>query len=201
MPNKDPRIDAYIAGAADFARPILNHIRKLVHDACPAVEETMKWNFPHFMHKGMLCSMAAFKAHCTFGFWKGELVLEKRGPAGETAHGQFGRMTSVSDLPPAASLIALIKRAVEITEQEIKSPKSPKPRQKQRLAVPGFVMTALEKNTKALSSFENLSPSHKKEYVEWLAGAKREETRDRRLKTALAWLSGGKTRNWKYDNC
>ena len=99
MPTKDPRIDDYVAKSADFAKPILNHLRKLIHAACPAVEETMKWSFPHFMYKGMLCSMAAFKNHCSFGFWKGALIFggdDGYNKASEEAMGQFGRITALS---------------------------------------------------------------------------------------------------------
>ncbi len=197
MARKDPRIDAYIAKAADFAKPILNHLRKLVHAACPDVEETMKWSFPHFDYKGMLCSMAAFKEHCAFGFWKSTLVLEKDA-AQESAMGQFGRIASLSDLPGDKMLIGYIKKAVALNDTGIKNPTRPRQKVKKELVVPDYFLAALKKNKKALTAFENFSNSHKKEYVEWITEAKREETRAKRIKTTIDWIAKGKSRNWKY---
>ena len=190
MAIKDSRIDAYIAKSADFAQPILKHIRKLVHAACPDVEETMKWSFPHFDYKGMMCSMAAFKQHCSFGFWKGELILGK-GPDGDRGEGmgQFGRITALSELPKDATLIGYIKNAVQLNEAGIKLPTSAKPKVKKELTVPDDLIAALKKNKKAQMAFENFSYSHKKEYVEWITEAKREETRKKRLETAIAWMA------------
>ncbi len=200
MPKKDPRVDAYIARAADFARPILKHIRKLVHAACPDVVETMKWSFPHFEHKGVLCSMAAFKQHCSFGFWKGELILGKRGTEDE-AMGQFGRLTAISDLPNDIILTGYIKKAAQLNEAGIKKPAPVRSAEKKDLVVPDCLAAALKKNKRADETFSNFSYSHRKEYVEWIVEAKREETREKRLKTAIEWLAQGKSRNWKYAKC
>ena len=196
MGKKDPRIDAYIARSADFAKPILNHMRKLVHTGCPEVEETMKWSFPHFMHKGMLCSMASFKEHCSFGFWKEKLVLGKTQSEKE-AMGTFGRITSLSDLPNDKTLIGYIKKAAEVNEAGVKVDR-PKPREKKPLRIPAYFMDAVKKNKKALATFENFNYSNKKEYVELVTEAKSEETRNKRLATAIEWMGEGKVRNWKY---
>ena len=126
MPTTDPRIDAYIAKSADFAKPILMHLRSLVHTGCPDVVETMKWSFPHFEPHGVMCGMAAFKQHCTLGFWKGSLFLPKQKEAGENAMGQFGRITSVDDLPPKKVLLGYIKQAVKLNEEGINAPKATK---------------------------------------------------------------------------
>ena len=204
MATKDARIDSYIAKSADFAKPILTHIRRLVHAACPQVEETMKWSFPHFMYKGILCSMAAFKHHCAFGFWKGALILNKRAAAGEVAEaamGQFGRLTAVSDLPKYEVLTGYVKEAARLNEAGIKLPAKSKPKEKKELVVPDYFMAALKKNKKALTTFEAFSYSHKKEYVEWITEAKAEDTRTKRLNTALAWMAVGKSRHWKYLKC
>jgi uncharacterized protein YdeI (YjbR/CyaY-like superfamily) len=197
MRNKNPRVDAYIAKSASFARPVLNHIRKLVHAACPEVTETIKWSFPHFDYKGMMCAMAAFNQHCTFHFWKSKLILGDA-PARDDAMGQFGRITSLADLPGNKILTGYIKKAVELNEAGIKKPQ-PKRKARARLVVPDYFLAALKKNKKALAAFENFSPSCRREYVEWLIEAKREETRMQRLKTALQWLAAGKSRNWKYQ--
>ena len=203
MPKKDPRVDACIAKSAAFAQPILKHIRKLVHFGCPEVEETIKWQFPSFMYKGMLCGMAAFKNHCTFGFWKHELIFGKEKLAAngeERGMGQFGRITSLSDLPKDDVLLRYIKEAVRLNDEGIKVPSRAKPKKK-ALIVPDYFMKELKKNTKALAVFEGFSYSHKKEYTEWIAEAKAEDTRKRRLETAIQWMTEGKARNWKYMNC
>lgn len=200
MPAKDPRVDAYIARAADFAKPILTHFRQLVHTACPAVVETMKWSFPHFDHQGTLCGMAAFKQHCAIGFWKSELIFTET-DAGREAMGNFGRITSMADLPTDSLLLSHLRKAVELNEAGVKKPTPPRSKVKKELIVPDWLLAAFGKNKKALTTFENFSYSHRKEYVEWLVEAKREETRAKRLAQALAWLAEGKSRNWKYERC
>src|ERR1700722_17229673 len=194
MPKKDPRIDAYIAKASDFAKPILKHIRKLVHTACPQVEETVKWNMPFFTHNGILVAMGAFKEHCAFVFWKRKLIFGKNAPV-VRPFPPFGRITSLADLPADKLLLGYIRKAVELNEADIK--KSPSP--KRKVTVPDYFQAALEKNKKALAKFEKMSPSHKGEYVEWVADAKREETRARRIKKALKTLGEGKSLHWKYQ--
>ncbi|MDR3385988.1 MAG: YdeI/OmpD-associated family protein [Rudaea sp.] len=200
MPTHDPRIDAYIEKSAAFARPILVHLRNVVHRACPQVEETMKWNFPHFMHHGMLCAMAAFKQHCTFGFWKESLVLAGTRQGDGDAMGQFGRITSVKELPAQKVLAAYVRKAMQLNEAGIKSPRA-KPGRKPPLAIPEDMSSALKKNRKAATTFAGFSPSQQREYVEWIGEAKRDETRAVRLATTIQWLSEGKQRNWKYMNC
>ena len=199
MGRYDPRIDEYIARSADFAKPILNHLRKVVHSACPEVEETMKWSFPHFVYKGMLCSRASFKQHCAFGFWRGSLVLDGNGAAAGGAMGQFGRITRLSDLPPKKVLAGYVKKAAALNEAGVtaRTPKAPRTTKKP-LVVPDYVMAALRKNKKALATFEGFSPSHRREYVEWITEAKGEDTRRRRLEQAVEWMAEGKPRNWKY---
>ena len=201
MGKKDARIDAYIAKSADFAKPILRHIRKLVHAADPEVEETLKWRFPHFMHKGILCGMAAFTRHCTFGFWKGALIFGKNGGKSDEAMGQFGRITAISDLPKDAVMIGYIKEAARLNEAGAKLPSRPRTKTKKELVVPDYFLAALKKRKKALIAFEGFSNSHKKEYVDWISEAKREDKRQRRLATAVVWLAEGKSRHWKYANC
>ena len=201
MPSTDPRIDAYIEKSADFARPILEHLRTLVHKACPEVEETWKWSFPHFMYKGMLCSMAAFKQHATFGFWKQSLLEQEAFPAEKTAMGSFGKIGSVKDLPPDKVLISLIQQAVELNEKGINVQKPKKPAVKTEVVVPADLAAALAKHKKAKVQFEKFSNSHRKEYVMWITEAKTEPTRLKRLATTIEWLSEGKSRNWKYEKC
>lgn len=204
MSAKDKRIDVYIAKAQPFAQPILKHLRKIVHKACPEVEETMKWSFPHFDYKGeMMCSMAAFKQHAVFDFWKAKLLndpkgyLQKRSSEGGSAMGHFGRITSLNDLPPDKVIVDFIKQAMQLNDKGIKLPSKPKEKKKE-LTIPQYFLTLLEKNKKALATFEAFSYSHKKEYIEWITEAKTDETREKRMKTALEWLSKGKPRNWKY---
>jgi uncharacterized protein YdeI (YjbR/CyaY-like superfamily) len=198
MPKKDPRIDAYIAKSAAFAKPVLKHMRKLVHGACPGVEETLKWSMPYFVHHGLLCGMAAFKHHCSFGFWKGSLIVSKNG---KEAMGQFGRITTVADLPPDNVMVRYLKEAVRLNEAGIKHPRRARPKEKKELKIPSYFTAALRKNKKAEQTFQNFSYSHKKEYLEWVTEAKTDQTRDRRLATTLEWLAQGKPRHWKYARC
>ena len=198
MASRDPRIDAYIARSADFARPILEYLRAVVHEACPEVEETMKWGFPHFMYEGMLCSMASFKAHCAFGFWKGALIVRRGGDAAEQAMGQFGRIASLEDLPSRATLARYVEQAMRLNEDGVKAPARAKRVPKRPLATPADLQAALKKSAKARATFDAFSPSHRREYIEWITEAKRDETRRKRLDQTIEWLEEGKPRNWKY---
>jgi hypothetical protein len=200
MGKKDERVDAYIAKSQPFARPILEHLRTLVHEGCPGVEETMKWSFPHFMYKGMLCSMASFKQHCAFGFWKGALIAGAPG-LGREAMGQFGRITAVGDLPGDKDIVRLVQQAAKLNDDGVKTPRVRKPELPRRAAPkpPAEFLASIRKNKKALATYEAFSPSHKREYVEWIAEAKGEDTRKRRIATAVEWMAEGKGRNWKYQ--
>jgi uncharacterized protein YdeI (YjbR/CyaY-like superfamily) len=203
MIKKDKAIDAYIARSADFAKPILLHLRQLVHKACPDVEEKMKWSFPHFDYKGeMMCSMAAFKQHAVFGFWKASLmkdpVLVENAKA-ETAMGHLGRITSLKDLPSDKKMTAWIKEAMQLTDKGVKLSSKAKTPEKKELDIPDYFTKALSRNKKARLVFEKFPYSHKKEYVMWITEAKTEETRNKRMETALEWIADGKGRNWKYQ--
>ena len=192
MPKKNPRVDAYIARSADFAKPILNRIRKLVRAACPDVQETIKWNSPFYEYKGILLATPAFKRHCALIFWKGRLFL------GKDQKATLRRLTTLSELPGDKILTGYIRKAVALNEAGIKAPR-PKPKARKAVVVPDYFLAALKKSKKALAVFENFSPSHKREYVEWIAEAKREETRTKRIKAAITLMTQGKSRNWKYE--
>ncbi len=199
MLSTDPRIDAYIEASADFAKPILKHLRALVHKACPEVIETWKWSFPCFDHKGLMCNMAAFKQHCAFGFWKQSLIESHALPKEKTAMGSFGKITSLKDLPPDKVMISLIHKAMELNEKGVKVDKKRKP--KAEIVVPEVLAAALKKNKMAAATFDNFPPSCKREYIDWINDAKTETTREKRLKTTIEWLGEGKKRNWKYEKC
>jgi uncharacterized protein YdeI (YjbR/CyaY-like superfamily) len=197
--TRDVRIDAYIERAAPFAQPILVHIRETVHAACPDVQETMKWSMPHFDYQGIMCGMAAFKEHCSFGFWKATLIpgLQPNSNNGGDAMGNLGRITSLKDLPARKVLAGYVKEAMRLNEEGIsiaKPKKSPKPEAK----VPADLAAALAKNAKAKKTFAAFPPGHRREYVEWVTEAKREETRARRVAQTVEWVAEGKSRNWKY---
>lgn len=193
--KKDPRIDAYIAKAPEFARPILKHLRAIVREGCPDVEETMKWSMPHFDYKGPLAGMAAFKAHCAFGFWKGSLVV----PGSGEAMGQFGRITKVADLPKDKVLVGYVKKAARLNDEGVKV-KRPVKHAKKDIPMPADLAAALKKNAKARETYDGFRPSHQREYLEWITGAKAEATRARRLGTAIDYMSAGKPLNWKYQS-
>jgi uncharacterized protein YdeI (YjbR/CyaY-like superfamily) len=159
----------------------------------------MKWSFPHFDHKGTVCSVASFKQHCAFGFWKQSLMEQDAFPAEKTAMGSFGRITSVKDLPSDKVMIQLIQQAVELNEKGVKLVK--KPVEKKELVIPKDLTAALSKNKTANATFDKFAYSHKKEYVQWIEEAKTEATRNKRIATTVEWLSEGKSRNWKYEKC
>ena len=200
MGKQDPRVDAYIAKSADFAKPILVRIREVVHEACPDVEETLKWSMPAFMYHGILCGMAAFKEHAAFNLWKERLIVDSE--SDREAMGQFGRLTKVSDLPSKKVLTGYLRKAMALNEAGEKAPKIRKPGLP-RKAIPSDpppdLAAALKTNAKARATFDGFSPSHKREYVEWIVEAKREETRQRRVLQAIEMLAEGKTRHWKYS--
>lgn len=197
--NKDPRIDAYIERQADFARPILKHLRETMHAACPDCEEGIKWSSPHFLYKGeMLAGMAAFKAHATFGFWRGSLVVGKDKEK-MTGMGQFGRLTSIEDLPPRKELEALVRKAMALTDAGVKPPRDK--HRKAPFTVPQDFRAALDAHPAAARTFAAFPPSAQRDYVDWIGGAKRDETRTRRLVQAIEWIAEGKRRNWKYETC
>jgi uncharacterized protein YdeI (YjbR/CyaY-like superfamily) len=195
MDHRDPRVDAYIEKSAEFARPILTRLREIVHGACPEAEETIKWGAPYFDYKGPLCGMVAFKRHCAFVFWKDTLIVEN---PSEEAMGQLGRIESLSDLPPKKTLSAWVKKAARLNEEGVTAPRSVR-RPKPPVRVPADLEKALKKNTRARTAFEAFSPSHRREYVEWIEEAKREETRTKRLAKAIEWMAEGKPRHWKYQ--
>ena len=203
MARKDPKIDAYIDKAADFAKPILKHFRQLMHKTCPDVEETTKWGMPYFDYAGgPLAHMASFKQHCAIGFWKAPLMKDNdmlmQNARSESAMGHLGRITSMKDLPKDSVLVKFINEGMKLNEMGVKlSP--PKKKAAAEVDVPDFVTKALKKNKAANETFKNFSNSHRREYLEWITEAKTEDTRQRRLAQAIEWMSEGKSRNWKYQ--
>lgn len=207
MEQYDNRIDAYIEKSADFAKPILIHLRELVHRASPEITETMKWSAPFFEYKGVLCFMMAFKQHAGFGFWKADMlpdphqILHTEG--GESA-GSIGKLVRLEDIPEDDILIWYIRQAMAQKDAlggaKVKSaPKSAKPKPiEAAVATPDYLGELLNQNPIAKTYFEQFSPSQKKEYITWFEEAKSEATRDKRLKEGLEWIGEGKTRHWKY---
>jgi uncharacterized protein YdeI (YjbR/CyaY-like superfamily) len=200
MGKRDKRVDNYIMKSADFAVPILNHLRELVHAACPKVEETMKWSFPHFDYQGIMCSMAAFKYHCSFGFWRASLMKDKslmENAKSESAMGHLGKITSLADLPSDKKMIGYIKEAMKLNETGAKVVKVKTV--KKEIPMPDYFAKALSKNKTAQKVFDSFSASAQREYLEWITEAKGEATREKRMATTLEWLEEGKSRNWKYQ--
>ncbi|HEY2726114.1 MAG TPA: YdeI/OmpD-associated family protein [Parafilimonas sp.] len=202
MPAIDKRIDAYIESKADFAKLILKHLRQLVHKACPDAQETIKWGMPFFDYKeNALCCIAAFKEHCTFAFWKAKLMKDPEHilqVAEKHAMGNFDRITSLKDLPSDKILIAYIKEAAKLNEDNVKLP-ARKKAPITNLKVPADFAAALKKNKKAYAVFENFTPGKRKEYIEWITEAKTEPTKIKRIETAVEWIAEGKSRNWRYE--
>jgi uncharacterized protein YdeI (YjbR/CyaY-like superfamily) len=207
--NLNPKVDAYIAKAKPFAQPILTHLRELVHKSCPDVEETIKWSRPFFEYRGaILGNMSAFNEHCSFGFWGEEIkaVLGDAEALSGDGMGSLGRITTLKDLPADKQLLGWMRQAKAFVDSgQYTSPiaarsKVAKP-EKAEVQPPAEFTGALKKNKQAASVFAAFSPSAKREYVEWIADAKRPETRDKRIQTAVEWIADGKQRNWKYQNC
>jgi len=201
MGSRDPRVDAYIAKSPEFARPILAHVREVVHAAVPEVVEEMKWSAPAFTHKGILCIIASFKQHCAINFWKGSLILGDE-DRGTMSAGQFGRITTLADLPPDEELAGYLREARRLNDEGVKDPareKKPAPAEKKELPVPEDFAAALDANPAARATFDGFSPSKRKDYLEWLIEAKTEATRKKRLDTSVEWLAEGKARMWKYE--
>jgi len=202
MSSANPLIDQYISNAAPFAQPVLKHLRQLVHQASPEITESIKWQFVSFdFKKTMLCNMAAFKAHCAFGFWLAEKMDDPDGILGlerGAGMGQLGKITTVQDLPPDDVLIKYIRSAIALADAGVKLSRSnsdAKPMPK----IPDYMKQALAKNPKVQFNFENFTPAKQREYIEWITEAKTESTQLKRLETALEWISEGKSKNWKYE--
>lgn len=197
---KNKKVDEYISQAHDFAKPILNHLRKLIHIACPQAEESIKWGHPHFEYKGLLCNMAAFNKHCAFGFWKAALMKDANllQENNADAMGHSGKIKSLSDLPKDRIIVARVKEAVLLNEKGITLPVRKPSDKKHEISVPLLLQKELIKNKMASDAFNNLSSYHKKEYIDWIDEVKTEKTKLMRIATTIKWLTEGKTKNWKY---
>ena len=196
MPHADPRIDAYLAKAQSFARPILTHLRALVGQALPEAAETIKWGMPHWTVGGKnVAGMAAFKAHCAF-MVHGD---GRQGAEDADGMGDYGRIRALADLPDEAALIAKLHAGRALLAAG--SPKRPKATPKPAIAMPDDFAAALTASATAAAAFDGFAPSHRREYLEWVTEAKRPDTRAKRIAQAVEWIGEGKKRNWKYENC
>jgi uncharacterized protein YdeI (YjbR/CyaY-like superfamily) len=200
MGQFDSRVDAYIDKAAPFAKPVLEYIRQLVHEASPLLTESIKWGFPFFEYKGPVCQMASFKQHCALGFWKAALLNDPHHALklGDAKAGSFGDIRSIADLPSKEILTDFILQAIELNEKEVKVERKKAPAEKGELVIPDYFIDFLAAYPKAKEVFDNFSYSNKKEYAEWITEAKTDATRQKRMETAAEWLAEGKSRNWKY---
>jgi uncharacterized protein YdeI (YjbR/CyaY-like superfamily) len=198
MAKTDPRVTAYIKKQQPFAQPLLKYLREVVHEAVPDCEETLKWGAPAYMHHGIVCITAGFKKHIAIVLWKGPLIMDTKGKRADEAWGDYGRVTSLDDLPPRRTLIAYLRKAAKLNEDGVKVPKPKKAAKPRAVEVPEDLASLLKKNKKARETFEAFPPSHKRDYTEWITEAKREETRAKRLATTIEQLEQGKPRMWKY---
>ncbi len=194
------KVDEYISKAQTFAQPILKHLRNLIHQTCPEVEENIKWGMPSFEYKGLMCGIASFKQHCIFNFWKAALMKDivlMENAKSEIAMGHLGRITSLKDLPSDKKIVAYIKEAMKLNDEGIKLIKAT-PVTTKDLIIPVEILKAIKKNSAAYKTFDTFSTSNKKEYIQWIVEAKTNETKNKRLAQAIEWMSEGKPRNWKY---
>jgi uncharacterized protein YdeI (YjbR/CyaY-like superfamily) len=202
----NPKVDAYIAKAQPFAQPILAHVRELAHKACPDVDEEIKWSMPFFVLRGVVLGhMAGFKQHCAIGFWGPEMhaTLREDGLLSENGMGALGKVSSLKDLPSDKKLLDYFRQAAGLVAsgQRTKSIVRPRKSQKPAPEVPSELAAAFKKNKAAAKAFAGFSPSCQREYTDWIADAKRPDTRQKRIATAIEWIAEGKQRNWKYQNC
>jgi uncharacterized protein YdeI (YjbR/CyaY-like superfamily) len=202
----NPKVDAYIAKAQPFAQPILTHIRELAHKACPDVDEEIKWSMPFFVLGGVILGhMAAFKQHCAIGFWGPEMhsILREDGLLSEDGMGSLGKVASVKDLPSDKNLLNYYRQAAGFVAsgQRTKSIERPRKASKPAPEIPAELAAALKKNKAAAKVFAGFSASCQREYSDWIAEAKRPETKEKRVAQAIEWIVEGKQRNWKYQNC
>ena len=196
--SREPRIDAYIANAQPFARPILEKVRERVHAVVPDVEEAMKWSMPAYLSGSkILLVTPAFKAHAALNFWRGQEIGDGQPKAG--AMGQFGKLTSVDDLPPQRELDRLIREAAAVAKTA-PAPRKPKHSPKPAPELHPEFAAALSKAPKAKAALDAFPASAQRDYLEWIAEAKQDSTREKRIATAVEWLSEGKRRHWKYQN-
>ncbi|WP_199096154.1 YdeI/OmpD-associated family protein [Dyella sp. ASV21] len=203
MSNHDPRVDAYIAKSAEFARPILEHLRAVVHAACPDAQEAIKWSMPFFLYQGApLCHMAAFKQHCSFGFWRGKDVVAHADQSRDEGMGQFGKLSELKDLPSKKELTVLVKKAAAAIADGTRAAR-PKSAPKPPPSLPPDLAALFEKKQHAAARkhYESFPPGAQREYVDWITEAKTDATRQKRIASALEWLTEGKRRNWKYESC
>jgi uncharacterized protein YdeI (YjbR/CyaY-like superfamily) len=202
--NYNPAVDAYINNSEDFAKPILEHWRRLIHEHCPNAEEAIKWSLPHFEYNGdNMCVVASYKNHCSFTFLKAELMTAPRLKASKDLkpiQRFLGKISKISDLPPDDEFIAMLKEAMQLNEMGIRikrdKPEADKPRV---LVTPDYLLAALVSNPKAKEVFESKSNSFRKEYIIWITDAKTDETRQKRINEALEWIAEGKGRFWKHQ--
>jgi uncharacterized protein YdeI (YjbR/CyaY-like superfamily) len=203
MSKLNSKVSEYIAKSADFARPILNHLRALIHSTCPDAEEDIKWGTPHYGYKGdHLCMMAGFKNHCSFSLYKAEMMKDKAIQESVKAGKKFGYMDkikSIDELPAEKVLAAYIKEAMVINESGIKKVRPESDQPKKVFVVPDYFEKALKANAKANRVFNEKSDSFRKEYIVWIAGAKTEDTRQKRIEQSLEWIAEGKGRFWQYE--
>lgn len=193
--SRDARVDAYIRKAPEFAQPILEKIRAAWHGACPDINETIKWGIPYFERNGLVGGMAAFKAHVSLGFWKAKQLSDPQGILGEGSSMSARRIRSLDDLPHERILLAYMREAVALNDTE----RAPQPRKPARtLPLPDDFLKAMQRNRKALATFEAFAPSQRREYIEWVVEAKQAATRERRIAQSVEWLAEGKPRHWKY---
>lgn len=202
MNNSD--IDKYITNAADFAKPILAHWRRLIHERCPEVIEVLKWGIPHFEYKNEnIFVIASYKNHCSFSFLKESLMTDPRLKANKELkpiQKFLGKVTKQENLPPDEEFIAMLDEAVQLNEKGIKIQREKPANEKPKVfETPDYLLAALIAKPKAKEVFDSKSNSFRKEYIIWITDAKTDETRQKRISEALEWIAEGKGRFWKHQ--
>lgn len=191
----DDRITAYIEKAAPFARPILTYVRALVHETVPGATETIKWGMPFFeLNSRPLAMMAAFKEHTGLGIFNGMPMATGGGM------GQFGKLTSIADLPDADELQSRLVAAAALASAGTPAMR-PRGAPKPMPEMPDDLAVALAAHPAADIAFAGFKPGARREYIEWVTSAKQAITRSKRIDTTVAQAAQGKKLNWRYENC
>src|SRR5438270_1264994 len=176
-----------LANAPEGTRPILVRLRRIFRQASPKLEEAIKWGVPCYLFKGPVGGFAAYKQHVSWGLWKSRALNDPEGLLGRGVSVMAGKITKVSEIPPAAKIIALIEQVIALNEAGIKSPKPPEPE------LPADFAAAMKKAGKAARHYAAFTPARKWQYVNWVTQAKRAETRAKRIEIAVERIGEGKT--------
>lgn len=198
MNEASENITAYIEKATPEFKEVMIALRSVLNNPNFDIKEDWKWGAPNFNNEGMICWLAHFRNHVGMNFFKGTLIKDKYNLFTHYREEKGNRQLKFSDINQIIpeQIEYYIEEAIKLNQENIKVVKK-----EIDTSLPLDLETELNNNPKAKMFFESLAPSYKRDYIEWIEEAKREATRTKRLATTMEWLSEGKKKNWKYENC